>query len=949
MKDPLLHLINQGQSYWLDDLTREMIENGTLERRVREEGLRGITSNPSIFHKAITQGQAYEQQIASLVKEGLPVERIYERLVVDDVRRACDILTPVFHSSDGVDGFVSLEVSPHLIHDTAATIAETRRLFGEVDRPNLFIKIPGSPAGVPAIEEMLYEGVNINITLLFSITAYESVAEAYLRALERRAVEDKPLKTVASVASFFVSRIDVLVDQLLSQRILSAPAPDRGVGAQELFGQAAVANARLAYQSFLRIFSGERWERLAARGARVQRVLWASTSTKDPLYSDVRYVEPLIGRHTVNTMPERTIAAFADHGTVRADSVTECVEEARRVMEKLRVLGLDFEHVTWQLLNEGAEKFVRPYNALMATLAERRAVILGLQPGGLAASGGAAGEDVGDALSSLEERKYARRLHAKNTSLWTDDPEVARKIADRLGWLHCVETYGPRVAELIDFASAVKDEGTRHIVLLGMGGSSLCPEVNHLVFGAAPGFPRLTVLDNTDPAAVEAVEDEIDLDHALFIVASKSGTTTETLSFYNHFWERAEAREMVGVGRHFVAITDRGTPLAEEARSRGFRRVFENAEDIGGRYSALSYFGLAPAALIGIDVRALLSRAGRMAISCSAALPAGSNPGIRLGAILGVLARAGRDKVTFVVTEELAPFAAWAEQLLAESSGKDGKGLLPVEGEALGPPSVYGPDRVFVAVQLEGIPSRPIERRLAALERKGHPVVRLKLSDRLDLGGEYFRWEVATATAGMILGVNAFDEPNVSESKRNTRDLLAEWGKERTFPSEPTLVEADGISVFGDAHDARGVGSPLDALVALLDTAEAGDYVALLAYLQRTPARHEALQALRLTIRDRWRVATTLGYGPRYLHSTGQLHKGGPNTGIFVMLTADARGGRPIPGEPYDFATLQRAQALGDYRSLVQHGRRVLRIHLGENVEGALATLSLLGGSRRRG
>jgi hypothetical protein len=315
--------------------------------------------------------------------------------------------------------------------------------------------------------------------------------------------------------------------------------------------------------------------------------------------------------------------------------------------------------------------------------------------------------------------------------------------------------------------------------------------------------------------------------------------------------------------------------------------------------------------------------------------------------MLGMLARRGRDKVTFVFTEELAPFASWAEQLLAESTGKDGKGLLPVEGERLGAPSVYGPDRIFVAMSLPGGMDRPTARRLGALEKKGHPVVRLELQDQLALGGEFMRWEIATATAGTVLGLNPFDEPNVAESKENTRQLLSEWEKGRAFPQERPVVEADGIAVFGEAVRGRGPGSPLDALRAVLDGASAGDYVAFLAYLQRTPARHEALQALRHKVRDRWRLATTLGYGPRYLHSTGQLHKGGPNTGIFVLITADGHGGKPIPGETYDFATLQRAQALGDFRSLVDHGRRVLRIHLGENVEGALAVLSLLRSTRR--
>ncbi len=380
----LRELSRHGQSYWLDNLTRGKIEGGELARRIREEDLRGVTSNPAIFHKAISGGEAYDRQLRELVDEDLSNAEMYERLVVRDIQDACDVLRSVYDATDGGDGFVSLEVSPHLIHDTEATMAEARRLFAEVDRPNVLIKIPGSPAGVPAVEQMLYEGVNINITLLFSIEAYEAVAKAYIRALERRASERKSIDDVASVASFFLSRIDTLVDSLLVARLVEHDAAiaaeaqyDSAVAdlAPKLRGRAAIANAKLAYQSFRRTFAGERWEALAAAGARVQRVLWASTSTKNPAYPDLKYVEPLVGPHTINTMPDETAAAFADHGRVVAESLLEDVEAARETMSRLTRVGIDFETVTEQLLEEGADKFIRPYDALLATLAERRDAI----------------------------------------------------------------------------------------------------------------------------------------------------------------------------------------------------------------------------------------------------------------------------------------------------------------------------------------------------------------------------------------------------------------------------------------------------------------------------------------------------------------------------------------------------------------------------------------------
>jgi transaldolase len=375
--NPLLQLMTCGQSYWLDNLTRDMITDGELHMRVTEQGLRGVTSNPATFHKAIVGSAAYDAQIKQLVGEGRETTAIYEYLVVTDVQDACDILRPVYDASGGVDGFVSLEVSPYLAHDTLGTMQEARRLFSAVDRPNLFIKIPGTPAGVPAIEEMLYEGVTVNITLLFAIEDYENVAQAYIRALERRLAEGKPVNNMASVASFFLSRIDVLVDQLLGHRLRPGLPNENVTRCEQLLGKVAIANAKLAYQSFKRLFGSERWHALEAQGARVQRPLWASTSTKNPLYQDTLYVEPLIGPHTINTMPAETIAAFADHGKVVANTVEADVEAAHRILRDLEGVGIDFHCVTWQLQNEGVQKFIEPYDALMQTLTAKRQAILG--------------------------------------------------------------------------------------------------------------------------------------------------------------------------------------------------------------------------------------------------------------------------------------------------------------------------------------------------------------------------------------------------------------------------------------------------------------------------------------------------------------------------------------------------------------------------------------------
>ncbi len=930
--NPLLELQEHGQSLWLDNLTRAMVASGELERRLRQEGVRGVTSNPAIFHKAISRGGEYDDDIASLARAGASVQEIYEDLVVHDIRAACDVLRPVYDASDAGDGYVSLEVSPYLIHDLEGTLAEARRLHAAVSRPNLLIKIPGSPAGVRAIEEALSEGINVNVTLLFALDAYEAVVEAYLKALERRVAAGLPLERVASVASFFVSRIDTLVDQLLGHRL---GIPGQGPRAAALLGTAATASARLAYSSFLRLFSGQRWEALAARGARVQRLLWASTSTKDPLFDDVRYVAPLVGRDTVNTMPEETIAAFAHHGRLSGAGVGARLEEAPAIVASLGEVGIDLGAVTTQLLNEGAQKFIEPFDALMASIAARRDQALGQPPAGLhAPSQAATAGIVAEVCKTLDGRQFSRRLWAMDATLWSLRPSVREAISARLGWLTALDHFSTCLGDIQRFADEVVAEGIRRVVLLGMGGSSLCPEVCAQLFGAVPGRPSLVLLDSTDPDAVSAVERQLDLERTLFLVASKSGTTVETACLQKYFWAAAAAR--LGepeAGKRFVAITDPATALAAEGRRLGFRAVFENPADIGGRFSALSYFGLLPMALLGIDTTAMLARARRMALSCGPEVPASANPGVRLGAIIGAHARRGRNVMALVLSQALRPLAAWLEQLVAESTGKEGKGILPVADTAFDTLAAAG-RCVFVGIRLRGEVDPAIEQKLEELGKGGHPVVHIELADHLELGAEFLRWEIATATAGAILGVNPFDEPNVNESKAITRSLLAGDG---SAPDQPVLTHGS-LKLLGAAGHGRNLAEVLDALFA----PHPCGYAAILAFFAAGGARSTALERLRARLVSRLGVPVTAAYGPRYLHSTGQLHKGGPPDAVFLILTCDPSTKVHIPGEPFDFAALLRAQAAGDLNALLARGRRALHIHLGADPVAGLAELTAL-------
>jgi glucose-6-phosphate isomerase len=540
------------------------------------------------------------------------------------------------------------------------------------------------------------------------------------------------------------------------------------------------------------------------------------------------------------------------------------------------------------------------------------------------------GPQVDAALATLVERDAVNRIWARDPSLWKPQPDHQAIIRNSLGWLTVPEFVRSRATDLARFSTEVAQAGFTHVVLLGMGGSSLCADVLRLTFGPVPDHPALLVLDTTDPASVRAAEAAVDLPRTLFIVASKSGTTPEIDAFHRYFFARA--REAAGdrAGRQFIAITDPGTALERSAAAAGFRRVFLNPTDIGGRYSALSYFGMVPATLMGVDALKLLEPAERMARSCRATAPS-ENPGLVLGATLGALAGAGRDKVTFLCAPAIASFGYWVEQLLAESTGKEGLGIVPVEGEAPGEPGVYGSDRLFVHLRLEGSGDAGLDAAATRLARAGHPVVTITLAGAYDLGAEFFRWEFATAVAGAVLQIDPFDQPNVQESKDNTKRLLQEFKEAGTLPEGKPIAGFGPVRLYADGRSAeplRGARTLAEALRGHLGGVAPGDYVAFTAYLQAAPQHAETLAAMRVAVRNGLRVATTLGYGPRFLHSTGQLHKGGPETGVFLQLTADDPVDVPIPGEPHTFGVMKAAQALGDLQSLQRRERRAVRLHI---------------------
>jgi len=869
----LARITELGTSIWLDQIRLNLIESGELQRLVERDSLRGVTSNPAIFEKAILGSDDYDELIAEAAEAGMDTRSIYERVAVKTVQDACDVLRPIWDQSEGADGFVSIEVEPDIAFDTDKTTESARHYWEAVDRPNVMIKIPGTLEGVPAIEQATFEGINVNVTLLFSVEAYEQVAEAYIRGLERRLEAGEDMRP-QSVASFFVSRVDTEVDKRLD-----------ALGRQDLRGTAAVANARAAYQSFKRIFQGnERWQRLADAGARVQRPLWASTGVKDPSYPETKYVDTLVGPDTVNTMPMNTLVAAGEQS--EADSVT-VDQDPTAELDALREAGIDMKDVTDKLLRDGVDAFITPFEKLVAGIESAREGQVTGRPKTIDAS---IPDELEPALRArvqkAQQEDVARRVWHKDPSLWGGTLQTP-ELSDRLGWLTIASRMMDQCGALSEFAAEVKADGLTDVVLCGMGGSSLAPEVLRQSFGEAGGL-RLHVLDSTDAGAIRAVEDSLDLDRTLFLISSKSGGTIETLSQYRYF------RSRVRDGSHFVAITDPGSSLEKLGADDGFRCVFLNDPDIGGRYSALSYFGLVPAVLAGIDVKALLDTARTAEENCNQFDASSSNSGLWMGLAMGELALQGRDKLTFVVDEPVDSFGLWVEQLIAESTGKEGKGILPVADEPLSDdPSVYGDDRVFVHLKTPGS-----DRTLDLLAKAGQPVVTVTVNGPEDLGRVFFFAEFATAVAGWVLGINPFDQPNVQAAKDATAKVLEE-GVE-----EPPSDELD-LSAYGPPH-----------------------YVAIQAFVQPSEDFDAAIAELRAAIRDRTKATTTFGYGPRYLHSTGQFHKGGPPTGVFVQLVHDSGDDIEIPEAGYSFTTLENAQALGDLRTLKERGLPVQRIRL---------------------
>ncbi len=908
-----------GQSIWYDNIQRSLLENGQLKGMIERGEIKGVTSNPSIFQNAIAKTTDYNFALQPMAWAGLSAEEIFWELAVKDIQDAADLFLPLYKASQKMDGFVSLEVSPLYAKETQKTVEQARQLWKKVNRPNLMVKIPATVEGLPAIRAAIADGINVNVTLIFSILRYKEVIEAYLSGLEDRLRAGGSIDGIASVASFFVSRVDSKVDGALNALVASGKIA--AANSSELLGKAAIANARLAYQEFKSAFAAERFVRLKQNGAQVQRPLWASTSTKNPNYRDVIYIEELIGPQTVNTMPPATLIAFLDHGNAEI-LIEKDIAGARASLTTLEKLGIQMDEVTRELEDEGVKAFADAFTALIDSVEERRLIQVNAL-GGLASA-------VKDRVGQLEKDQFVERLHAHDPSLWTDDEKGQQEILIRMDWTQAPWQSEELLPQLQTLLPECRAAGFTHALLLGMGGSSLAPEVLRLINGQTEHLGSLGldlgVLDSTNPDEVSLARQKYTIASTLYIVASKSGTTGEINAFFQYFWQEVKAVFGESTGSRFIAITDPATKLDQLARARGFWKVFNANPQVGGRNSALTAFGLVPAALVGVDIADFLKKIQTTAKTCLAGGKLTANPGVVLGAVLAEATQAGRDKLTVVTDPDWSSFGNWLEQLVAESSGKNGKGIVPVANEPRVSQDRYGPDRLFVYLRKNG----SVDEHCSQLIERNHPVLVIDVSSTADLGRQFYIWEIATATACSILGVNSFDQPDVQDAKTRTLDGIAAFKQTGKLETGNTILNLPDAEAFTNQNlDIKGIGS-MDALIDkyLSTVLHKTDYVAINAFLPRTLAMESLMQQLRKAILEKFGNAVTLGFGPRFLHSTGQLHKGGPNSGVFIEFTADPKHELTIPEEGISFGTFSMAQALGDYQALEAKARRLLRIHL---------------------
>ncbi len=910
-----LHQLNQ--SIWFDNIERNLIKNGWLRDQIEKEVIFGLTSNPSIFKKAITTGNSYSMDIQSMSWAGFDTKLIYEHLFLEDIRGVSDLLYPIYEATKQVDGYVSLEVDPTYANNPELTIEEAKRLWQLVDRKNLMIKVPATSAGIPAITELTASGINVNVTLIFSVNRYLEVMDAYFSGLEERIRNNLPINQIHSVASFFVSRLDVKIESKVEGIIQSGKVKENEV--QPYLGKLAILNALYAYEEFDTSKKTERFKKIAENGGNVQRPLWASTGTKNANYSDVLYIEGLLLPYTVNTVPPKTLNAFLDHGKCDVVDYSSGKSEFEIVKNMLENFGVNFEEVWGELEEEGVAAFISAQKDLLEAINNqhdyfRRSL------GGLEVH-------IEKRMETLKNRDFAAKFFAPDAALWTTEPSEVDEVLHRLGWIDAPILSRVIIDEADDLLKELKKDEFTHALVLGMGGSSLAPEVFSKVFKngktSKEGGLDLSILDSTDPIQIDEKIHEIPIEKTLYIISSKSGTTAEVKALLAYFWKLVEEVDEHSPGEHFIVITDPGSPLEKLGLERKFRKVFNADPNVGGRYSALIAFGIVPAVLAGIDGHRLLNAADHMRIKCSQSSPIEKNPGFALGAIIAEAYFNNRDKVTVLTDPAYNAFGSWLEQLIAESSGKSGKGILPIDREPIVPVANYSNDRVFYYLRKSG----KLDGLVDDLVDLNHPVIVSYLDDKFDIAAEIYKWEIAIAAVCSFIQVNPFNQPNVQESKSITHEMISAYKQNPVLKERNLVFSNSEFSVYGNIEIEKNE-KTIKEITKEFFTINAGDYISINAFLPRIEAYENVLQQLRKHLQNIYSVPVTLGFGPRFLHSTGQLHKGGKNNGLFLIISQNTPIDFKIPGEGMDFSILEKAQALGDMQALEQNNRSVLRIHL---------------------
>jgi len=914
-KSKKLHQLKQA--VWFDNIDRDLIKNGWLRDQIEKEIIFGLTSNPSIFHKAITTGNSYSMDIQSMSWAGLDTKLIYEHLVIDDIKSVSDLLYTTYETTKQVDGYVSLEVDPTFANNPELTIKEAKRLWKLVDRKNLMIKVPATRAGIPAIKELIASGINVNVTLIFSANRYLEVMDAYFSGLEERIKNNLPISQIHSVASLFVSRLDVKIESKLAEIIQSGKVKEKVV--QPCLGRSAILNALYTYEEFDTSRNTERFRKIAEKGGNIQRPLWASTGTKNASYSDVLYVEGLLLPDTVNTVPPKTLTAFLDHGKCEVVDYSAGKSEFEIIENKLDNFGVNFKDVWIELEEEGVAAFISAQKDLFEAIDSQHDYFQ-RSLGGLDAQ-------IKARMETLKSRDFSAKFFTPDAALWTTKPSEVDEVLHRLGWIDAPISSKAIIDEADALLKELKKDGFTHALVLGMGGSSLAPEVFSKVFNdgitSKEGGLALSILDSTDPIQIDEKIHEIPIEKTVFIISSKSGTTAEVKALLAYFWKLVEETNRQSPGEHFIVITDPGTPLENLGLEKKFRKVFNAATNVGGRYSALIAFGIVPAVLAGINGYRLLRAADHMRIKCGQSSPIEKNPGFALGSVIAEAYFNNRDKVTILTDPVYSAFGSWLEQLVAESSGKSGKGILPIDREPIVSAANYSNDRVFYYLRSSG----KLDGLVDALVDLNHPVLVSHLADKFDLAAEIYKWEIAIAAACSFIQVNPFNQPNVQESKSITHEMISAYKQNPILKERNLVFSNDKFSVYGKMEIERKEKTTKEIIEGFL-TINTGDYISINAFLPRIEAYENVLQQLRKHLLKKYSVPVTLGFGPRFLHSTGQLHKGGKNNGLFLIISQEAPIDFKIPGEGMNFSILEKAQALGDMQALEQNNRRVLRIHI---------------------